>query len=219
MRARIASILEFVRTVDGWLADEEACLLIFAVRQAVRSRPQAPNIVEVGSYCGKSTAALGLALRDIECPPGTRIFAVDPHEGMVGARDREVYETPRTLAAFRQNMSAAALNHLVEVVPKHSFEVEWDRPICFLFIDGLHDYENVSRDFSHFNHWLVPGGYIAFHDYGPHFPGVKQFVDELLARRGYRLVRQVLTAVVVQKLNDVPVEPGSPTHGSAEAVD
>ena len=184
----LASIVEQCRPIDGWLADAEASLLARAVRQAVRSLPDAPAVVEIGSFCGKSTVALGLALRDIK-RRDLKIYAIDPHASFLP-----------TLESLRHNIGEAGLQDLVVVVQKLSFEVEWARPICFLFIDGLHDYHNVARDFDHFERWVVPGGYVAFHDYSDQFPGVKRLVDEVLRTGRYRLVEQAVSAIVVEKV-------------------
>ena len=69
-----------------------------------------------------------------------------------------------------------------ECIRKCSFEVEWNQPICYLFIDGLHDYDNVARDFRHFEGWVTQGGCVVFHDYSDTCPGVTAFVDEVVAQ-------------------------------------
>ena len=75
------------------------------------------------------------------------------------------------------------------------------RPIHILFIDGLHDYTNVARDFFQFQQWVVSGGYIAFHDYADYYPGVKSFVNEILSSGRYRQLHCVGSMMVVEKLN------------------
>ena len=76
-------------------------------------------------------------------------------------------------------MAEAGLEQVVVPIRKHSTDVRWNLPIGLLFVDGLHDYLSVSRDFDHFAPWVVPGGLVAFHDYGKRdFPGVTTFVDE-----------------------------------------
>jgi predicted O-methyltransferase YrrM len=197
-RLLFTSIIEQVRPIEGWLADAEACLLIAAVMHAVKSLPGASAVVEIGSYCGKSTVVLGSAV-GVTHSTGVKIFAIDPHDGVVGALDRGLEHMTPTLEKFRRNISNAGLAHLVEIVCKRSFEVEWDQPICFLFIDGLHDYANVARDFHHFESWVAPGGFVAFHDYADYFPGVKTFVDELIAGGRYEKVRSALSLIVVRK--------------------
>jgi hypothetical protein len=68
------------------------------------------------------------------------------------------------------------------------------------FVDGLHDYINVSRDFYHFSEWLVSGACIAFHDYADYFPGVKNFVNELLGAAQYKKIAIADTLIVLQKV-------------------
>lgn len=58
-------------------------------------------------------------------------------------------------------------------------------PIHLLFIDGAHDYAAVKADILSWTPAVVPGGIVAFHDYGnsdvlPWTAGVKQAVDELM---------------------------------------
>ena len=57
-----------------------------------------------------------------------------------------------------------ACGHRFEVIQKHSYDVVWRKPISLLFIGGLHDYLNVSRDFARFARWVVDGGYVVFDD-------------------------------------------------------
>ena len=55
-----------------------------------------------------------------------------------------------------------------------------DRPLGeywdFIYIDALHTYEGVKNDIQNYKGLLIPGGFLAGHDYG--WDGVKQAVDE-----------------------------------------
>lgn len=190
-------ILERMRSIEGWLSDHEADLLIAGLARALADLPAPHSVVEVGSYQGRSTSVLGGVMRDLEAD-GT-LFAIDPHDGEVGALDQGTVRTRPTLDAFTRNLGAAGLSDLVTTVQKRSYEVEWDRPISFLLVDGLHDYANVSRDFLHFEPWLQEGAYAAFHDYADYYPGVRSFVDELLASGRYALVRRSETMVLIRR--------------------
>jgi glycosyltransferase involved in cell wall biosynthesis len=57
----------------------------------------------------------------------------------------------------------------------------------------------VARDFHHFEEWILPGGYVAFHDYADYFPGVRSFVDELLAESQYRKIGLAKSLIVLRK--------------------
>ena len=197
------SVLECMRGIEGWLDDAEAELLLTAAASALATI-QNGVIVEIGSYCGKATVVLGTALSASGNTNERKIYAIDPHDGIVGALDQGVQRMPPTRDKFQKNIANAGVTHLVEPITKRAFEVEWDRPIVFLFIDGLHDYFNVASDFHHFEKWIVPGGLIALHDYADYYPGVKTFVNELLARGDYEKVHQALSLIVIRANREVP---------------
>jgi predicted O-methyltransferase YrrM len=196
-------ILARMRSIEGWLSDEEADLLIGALARVISTIENAPAVVEVGSYCGRSTVVLASVLQSLQISR-MKVYAIDPHDGRVGALDQGIEQLAPTLAKFKHNIAAAGLAPLVEGIQRNSFEVHWEKSVSFLFIDGLHDYANVSRDFYHFEPWLVPGGYVAFHDYAHYYPGVVKFVNELLANRLYQRVSHVSSLIVLKK-NQEPV--------------
>jgi predicted O-methyltransferase YrrM len=192
-----------MREIEGWLDEAEADLLLAAASRAIAT-VQRGAVVEIGSYCGRSTVVLGAALSASGNPNGVKIYAIDPHDGIVGALDQGVQRVAPTRHRFLQNIANAGITHLVEPIVQKSIEVQWDKTISFLFVDGLHDYFNVARDFYHFEPWIAPDGLIAFHDYADYYPGVKTFVDELLARGVYEKIHQVLSLIVVRAPRDKP---------------
>jgi predicted O-methyltransferase YrrM len=209
--ALVDCILARMRDIDGWLSEPEACLLMTATVLALIEQ-QPHSIVEVGSYCGRSTVVLGSVVNAVE--PDVRVYAIDPHQGQISSYDTETrFESP-TLDLFKRNIAEAGLENLVELIPQYSFDVRWNRPISLLFIDGLHDYENVSRDFAHFAPWVTYGGYVAFDDYDSAFPGVIAFVDQLLTSGSYQEVQRVGRMIVTQKTSDA--HPGSATPEDVE---
>ena len=155
-------------------------------------------MVEVGSYHGKSTVLLGSILKELF--PGAKLVSIDPHDGKLGAVDQGLKKFPPSYPYLKKNIEEAGLSAHVEMMQAHAYDVQWESPISFLFIDGLHDYANVSRDFNHFSGWVKSGAYIAFHDYIHYYPGVQQMVNELLSAGAYRKVRQVESLVIIQKL-------------------
>ena len=204
-------ILARMRQIEGWLEDDEADLLIGATAQALRELPEAGAVVEVGSYCGRGTVVLGSVLKAIR--PTARVWALDPHDGKIGAADSYVAVGP-TREKLQATIAAAHLIEVVEIVQAAAPQVPWHETICLLLIDGLHDYANVARDFLHFEPWVADRGYVAFHDYGAYFPGVTAFVDELLAVGSYRKVQRAGTMIVLRKLGCEPDQlvPAPLTH-------
>jgi hypothetical protein len=197
-------ILSRMKKIEGWLEEDEADLLIGATARVLGELNQARAVVEVGSYCGRGTVVLGSVLKAVR--PTARVWAVDPHDGKLGTADRYVTVGP-SLEKLKANIAAAGLTDVVEIIRAAAPQVPWKEPIALLLIDGLHDYANVARDFSHFAPWVAEGGYVAFHDYAGYFPGVLAFVGELLASGGYRKIHAVNTMIVMQKQCCPPENP------------
>lgn len=188
-------ILRQMREIEGWFFEEEADLLIAAVADALTLTP--PHaLVEVGSYCGRTTVVLGAVVKALGV--NAHVFAIDPHEGEVGAADADLKQTGSTLSRFEENIARSRLADVVTLLRQRSYETAWSNPISFLLVDGLHDYVNVSRDFRHFEPWLRDGAIIAFHDYSSNFPGVIAFVDELIASGRYESLGLVSSLRVVR---------------------
>ena len=180
-------ILARMRGIEGWLDDDEAELLIAAAAHVARGEG-ARTLVEIGSYQGRSTIVLGAVLRALS--PQSRLYAIDPHLGTVGAEDARLSQGSPTLDAFLANIAAAGVAEQIEPLRSLSYQTEWDRPIDLLFIDGLHDRLNVERDFRHFERFLRPDAVALFHDYAGYYPGVVEFVDLLVAEEGWAMAER-----------------------------
>jgi len=176
------SILARMRTVEGWLEEAEANLLVAATARALAEAPEAQAVVEVGSYCGRATVVLAGVVKAVRS--SAKVWSIDPHDGRIGSADR-IFTVAPSLPKLMHNLAATGVADAVEVVQAQAHSVPWKDPIAFLLIDGLHDYASVASDFSHFEPWIADNGSVAFHDYGSHFQGVTAFVDELTASGKY----------------------------------
>lgn len=133
-------------------------------------------IVEVGSFRGKSTAALSLGSKQGSNAP---VYAVDPHEVFSGPFGGEF--GPKDRRAFFENMLAVGGWENVRLVNLSSEVITpgWDKPVGLLWIDGDHNYDAVRRDFECWQPHLLPGAPVVLDDTDR--GGPKQFVEELLA--------------------------------------
>ena len=192
------SLINSTKKIEGWLEDLEAELLIATTKKICKDLAAPNNIVEIGSYHGKSTVLLGTVLKAL-CPDA-RVYSIDTHDGKLGAADQGLQTFMPSLAALKRNVDNAGLSEVVNIIKGSSLTVKWDKTISLLFIDGLHDYPNVARDFWHFSNWIRKGGYVAFHDYADYFPGVKAFVNEVLAMGEYQKISKAESLIVLQKL-------------------
>jgi len=178
-----------VERVEGWLSSDEAGLLA----RCVAGAPAQPDgaVIEIGSYKGRSTLAIALAISQL-CRP-YRLMAIDPHDGYAFG------DGSNTRDALVETLRANAVAEGVDVICGRSTEVTMPPAIAFAFIDGLHDPDSVRADYEHVLPWLVPGGLLAFHDYFEHFPGLVEAVGELLMDETFALVGYVDWLVVLRR--------------------
>jgi predicted O-methyltransferase YrrM len=132
-------------------------------------------LLEVGSYCGKSSVYLGAAARE----RGRVLFAVDHHRGSEENQPGWEWHEPDlvdpevgkmdTLPRFRRTIHDAGLEGTVVAVVGESPLVarNWTTPLALLFIDGGHGVEPARLDFELWTPHVAPGGTLAIHDVFP----------------------------------------------------
>jgi hypothetical protein len=132
-------------------------------------------IVEVGSYCGRSTVWLGAAAR----ATGRVVFAIDHHMGSEENQPGWEWHEPDlvdartgrmdTLPHFRRTIVDAGLTDVVVAVVGDSPTVarQWTTPVAALFIDGGHGVEPATLDHDLWTPHVAPGGALIIHDVFP----------------------------------------------------
>ena len=132
-------------------------------------------MVEVGSYCGRSTVWLGAAAR----AAGTVLFAIDHHRGSEENQAGWEHHDPTvvdertglmdTLPTFRATIRDAGLEDVVIAVVGQSPVVaaHWSTPLSFVFIDGGHGQEPARLDHEGWSRHVAVGGTLAIHDVFP----------------------------------------------------
>ena len=135
-----------------------------------RSLQDGANIVEIGSFKGRSTCCFAYGCTE----SNKHVYSIDTFNGNdVDFHHRDFFDE------FRVHVERCGLWDYVTPCPGFSYDVVkiWDRPIHLLFIDGSHEYEDVLADFEGFYPHVVPGGIVAFHDYDNTCPGVQKAFD------------------------------------------
>ncbi|HAF69236.1 MAG TPA: hypothetical protein DCX77_05785 [Acidimicrobiaceae bacterium] len=130
------------------------------------------TIVEIGSYCGKSTIYLGAAALE----NGSVVFTIDHHRGSEEMQqgwehhDAELVD-PSTgkidsLPELRRNIEVAGLENVVVPIIGESQTVakRWAGPVSMLFIDGGHGSEPAHTDYEEWTPKVIAGGFLAIHD-------------------------------------------------------
>ncbi len=155
----------------GFMPTDEGDALYDAAVAATSAVPGAP-MVEIGSYCGKSSIWLGSAAESA----GTVLFAVDHHRGSEENQPGWEFHEPDlvdptvglidTLGIFRRSIADAKLEDAVvavvgasEVVARH-----WHTPLALLFIDGGHGAEPAHADYANWTPHVAVDGLLCIHD-------------------------------------------------------
>ena len=152
MRRHNAELLQAADAATGFRPAAEGLALFDA---AARYAPRGP-VLEIGSYCGKSTIYLAAAARRA----GQLVVTVDHHRGSEEHQPGWEYHDPRlvdpgsgrldTLPRLRATLAAAGLEDHVVVVVGRSAEVAsiWRTPLGMLFIDGGHTKAAAAADYD-----------------------------------------------------------------------
>jgi hypothetical protein len=172
-----ATAREVAENIPGWLAPSEAEAL-YRLGYEI-----AADVVEIGSYFGKSTYLIARGMADAGAD-GHRVISIDVHYRGVD----ETTQRPQVFAEdapsfLLRTMREQALDHLVmhfvgwsHVAVRY---IDFER-VGAVFIDGGHEYESVRNDVLAVRPRLRGGARLLFHDYLDEFPGVMRAIDELV---------------------------------------
>ncbi|WP_063046208.1 class I SAM-dependent methyltransferase [Nocardia pseudovaccinii] len=165
------NLFALAEQVPGFMPAEEGR----ALYEAARAHAGEGSIMEIGTYCGKSTIYLGAAARET----GAQVFTVDHHRGSEEHQPGWAYHDTAlvdpetgvfdTVASFRRSMIRAGLAETVVAIIGSSAAAAriWRTPLRLLFIDGGHTEEAAQRDYGDWAHWVIEGGLLAIHDVFP----------------------------------------------------
>ncbi len=166
-----AELRAAAEAAKGFMPPAEGLALYATAAAYARRGP----ILEIGTYCGKSTIYLAAAGRQV----GQLVITVDHHHGSEENQPGWEYHDPAlvdertgrldTLPGFRATLAAAGLEDQVIAVVGRSAQVAglWRAPLGLLFIDGGHTDEAAQADYANWAPWVAPGGALAIHDVFP----------------------------------------------------
>jgi hypothetical protein len=171
---------DFPSEVPGWLTHREG----LALEELSRGK----RVLEIGSYCGRSTVCIGRVAQSVTC--------IDYFDG------RATPEPTSTFDTFKDSLDRYGIAEKVKtchpecVIPLPKYD--------FAFIDGAHDRASVEADIKKATAVLNDGGLLAFHDYRTHpgesdggwDEGVTAAVNDLIEKGGEIVSRHHTLAVV-----------------------
>jgi predicted O-methyltransferase YrrM len=162
---------EFARAAEaarGFMPAPEGLALHETAARYARVGP----ILEIGTYCGKSTIYLAAAAR----AAGQFVITVDHHRGSEENQPGWAYHDPElvdprtgridTLPHFRSALAASGLEDSVIAIVGRSADVArlWCTGLGMLFIDGGHTDAAAVADYQGWAPHLARAGALAIHD-------------------------------------------------------
>jgi hypothetical protein len=146
--------------VEGWLTDDQAELL----RQSAGALRPGDQIVEIGSFRGRSTIVLASSAAE-----GVAVTAIDPHAGTdrgpqeISGKEVEAEDDSQR---FLTNLEAAGVRERVRYLREWSSAAlrQQEGPVELLYIDGAHRFGPARDDIRSWGERVVPGGTLLIHD-------------------------------------------------------
>jgi hypothetical protein len=181
-----SSIWPKIDSVYGWLSEDEAKLLAELAKETRRGE----NVIELGAFMGRSTAALAFGLLEqIHCD--NLVISIDTWVGTKGGAEEEglhanlirEHGADDLFKLHAENMRRLMLHPWSKRIRGTTagtgpeWATEWNIGVGLVFIDADHRYEAVKADFEAWSPFLPPGGKIAFHDSWA--PGPSRVISEL----------------------------------------
>jgi predicted O-methyltransferase YrrM len=157
----------------GFMPADEGLALYAAAAEAARLG----DLLEIGTYCGKSTVYLAAAA--IAAGPDRMVVTVDHHRGSEEQQPGWEYHDPGlvdpavglmdTLPSMRRTLHAAGVEDRVIAVVGRSPVVarRWVQPVGLVFVDGGHTEEHAQADYEGWARHVMAGGLLVVHDVFP----------------------------------------------------
>ncbi|MFP1624120.1 class I SAM-dependent methyltransferase [Streptomyces sp. 5K101] len=170
--------------------DEGLALYAAAVEAGALGLP----LLEVGTYCGRSTILLADAAR----AAGTVAVTVDHHRGSEEQQPGWDYHDPEvvdpevglmdTLPTFRRTLHRAGLeDHVIAIVGRSPQVARvWAGRLGLVFVDGGHTDEHATNDYEGWAPHVADGGLLVIHDVFP------DPADEFTGQAPYRVYLRAL---------------------------
>src|ERR1700761_9231629 len=145
-------LLAAAEAADGFMPPDEGLALYAAAERYAAVGP----VLEIGSYCGKSTIYLAAAAR----AAGQLVVTVDHHRGSEEHQPGWEYHDPAlvdpgtgrldTLPRLRATLAAAGIEDQVVVIVGRSAQLAWlwRLPLGLVFIDGGHTDAAAVTDYE-----------------------------------------------------------------------
>lgn len=151
--------------IPGWFSLEKA----IAIQQLVKQLPNGSQLVELGSYQGRSSVVIAAVL-----PVDSFLYCVDHFKGSPEHHKGNL-DLTNLLESFKKNIDEFGVKEKIRVLAMSTTEAaEKFEPesVNLILVDAAHDYDSVKLDLLKWYPKLKPGGFLFCDDYQTEWPGV-----------------------------------------------
>ena len=142
-----------------------------------------PVVLEIGCDIGDTSQFL------LDCNEGLKLYTIDPYDDYVDWNGNNLNERQTLYEHVRERFAPYddrfKLYRLTSDDAVDEFQKEF---FDFIFIDGLHTYDQLSKDCANYYSKLKPGGIFAGHDYTV-IEGVNRAVNEFAAKHEKQILQ------------------------------
>lgn len=180
----MVSLYEEIKAIPGFFTYDDVVAFTLILQTQTISGVTG-DVLEIGSYHGRSTSAIARCVQ-----PSERFIVCDTFERRV----EQNYPDPANPAELRQTLHRLAPDlRQLDIQAARSDELDLDGvTLRFAHIDGGHTHDIVLHDLRLTAAHLAPGGIIAVDDYQHHeWEDVTTAVDAFVVESGFKVVADV----------------------------
>lgn len=134
------------------------------------------SMIEIGSYAGESTELFAENFKEV--------LSIDPFINDYDPTD-PTCSYMKLEDVYYKFIERISKYDNVKHIRKTSDDAinDLDKYTChFVYIDGLHTYEQLKKDIHNYKKLIKADGFIGGHDYHPNWSGIINGVDEILGK-------------------------------------
>ncbi len=155
------------RDIKGFMPEHEGKALYKWARKFSEYGP----LLEIGTYCGKSSMFLSEGAQ----ANNQYVYTIDHHMGSEEHQVNEEYfdieifdelsKRINSFPLFLENINNFGIKNIVPIVNESSLVAKsWNSPLAMVFIDGGHSLETAMNDFISWHEKIISGGALVIHD-------------------------------------------------------
>ena len=138
----------------------------------INSLTDKENMIEIGTFTGESTVIFAQHFK--------KVIGIDPMLSNYDSQDpTSNFDFNEVLEMFANRTKDYKNIQLITKTSDDAADDFNDEVFDFVYIDGIHQYENVLSDIKNYLPKIKKGGVIGGHDYVSNWPGVQLAVNEI----------------------------------------